>query len=85
MKTVSIGLDDELDAMLEALCAEKSCDKVQVVTDVLRKYLETERLKQRLQDSALSALYQQLAAEDTTLAEEGISEYSGMLEKADQP
>lgn len=85
MKTLSLRLDDELDAALEAVCAEQGRDKAEVVTEVVRKYVETERLKRTLQDPSLAELYQQLAGEDVALAEEGMADYHQMLEEADHP
>ena len=84
MKTISLSVDDEMDAALAAICAEGGRSKTELVTDVLRKYLESERLKRMLQDPAVAELYQQLAVEDLALAEEGISEYRDMLEQADK-
>ena len=84
MKMISLRVDDEMDAALTAVCAEQGRSKTDVVADVLRKYLESERLKRMLQDPALAERYQQLAVEDVALAEEGISEYQLMLEQADK-
>jgi predicted transcriptional regulator len=83
MKTFPLRLDDELDAALEAVCKGLGRDKADVVTDIVRKYVETERVKHALRDPALVALYEQLAAEDVALAEEGMAEYRGMLEATD--
>lgn len=83
MKTFPLRLDDELDAALEVVCKGLGRDKADVVTDIVRKYVETERLKHALRDPALAALYEQLAAEDVALAEEGMAEYQGMLETTD--
>lgn len=83
MKTVLLNLDDELDAALETVCAERGRDKTDVVREVVRKYVEVERLKRSLQDPSLAELYQQLAAEDVALAEEGMASYRQMLEEAD--
>jgi hypothetical protein len=84
MKPLPVKLDDELDAALEAVCVEQGRTKVDLVTDILRQYVETERLRRTLQDPTLVALYQQLEAEDAALAEQGIPEYRQMLEAADQ-
>ena len=83
MKTLPLTIDDDLDAALEAACAEQGRDKSEVVAEILRKYVETERLKRSLQDPGLSALYEQLAAEDSALAEQGMADYQDMLEAAD--
>jgi len=85
MKTLPIKLDDELDAALEAVCAERGLTKHQLAADLLRRYVEAEQLKRTLQDPDLVALYQELASEDVALAEEGMAEYKQMLEAADQP
>ena len=81
MRTIWLRLDDDLDAALEAVCAEQGRDKAEVVTDVVRKYVDRERLQRTLQDPTIAELYQQLAAEDVALAEEGMAEYQQMLEK----
>ncbi|MBI3795994.1 MAG: hypothetical protein HY268_03370 [Deltaproteobacteria bacterium] len=84
METLSLFLDDELNLALEAVCVKQGRDKTEVVTELVRKYVDTERLKQALQDPALAQLYQQLEAEDTALAEEGMAEYLQMLKAIDQ-
>ncbi len=84
MKTISLRIDDEVDAALAALCAEQGRNETEVVADVLRRYVETERLKRVLQDPALAQLYEELAAEDQALAEEGMSEYQQTLQEADR-
>ena len=84
MKTMSLTLDEELDAALEAVCAEQGRDRGDLVREVVRKYVEAEGLKRSLRDPALAELYQQLAAEDVALAEEGMAGYQQMLEEADR-
>ena len=71
MKAISLKLDDDVNAELEALCAAEGRDKDDVVGEVVRKYVETVRLRRALKDPALSELYRALADEDSTLAEEG--------------
>ena len=83
MKTISLRIDDEVDAALAALCAEQGRNETEVVADVLRRYVETERLKRMLEDPALAQLYEELAAEDRALAEEGMAEYQQTLQEAD--
>jgi hypothetical protein len=73
-----------VDAALAALRAEQGRNEPEVVADVLRRYVETERLKRMLQDPALAQLYEELAAEDKALAEEGVSEYQQTLQEADK-
>ena len=43
MKAISLKLDDDVDAELEALCVAEGRDKGDVVTEVVRKYVETAR------------------------------------------
>lgn len=83
MKTISLKLDEELDAALEALCAAQGREKGDLVRQIVCRYVETERLKHALQDPALVDLYQQLAAEDVAQAEEGMAEYHRLLEASD--
>lgn len=73
-----------MDAALAALRAKQGRNETEVVADVLRRYVETERLKRMLQDPALAQLYEELAAEDKALAEEGVSEYQQTLQEADK-
>ncbi len=84
MKTIPLTLDDELDAMLDSICAEQGRNKAEVATEVVRKYVEAGQLRRALQDSTLVALYQELAEEDINLAEEGMAEYQRTLEESDQ-
>jgi hypothetical protein len=84
MKTISLSLDDDVNAALAALCAEQGRDEPEVVAEVVRRYVETERLKKSLQDPELARLYEDLVAEDKTLAEEGMAEYHQILQEADQ-
>ncbi len=83
MKAISPKLDDDLDAELEALCAAEGRDKGDVVTEVVRKYVETVRLRRALEDPALTRLYEELAGDDAALAEENIAEYGRLLKSAD--
>jgi hypothetical protein len=85
MKAISLKLDDDVNAELEALCAAEGRDKDDVVGEVVRKYVETVRLRRALEDPALSELYQELADEDSALAEENIAEYGRLLKSADDP
>ena len=84
MKILPLRLDDELDAALEAVCKGLGRDKTDVVADVVRKYVETERLRSALQAPELVELYQQVAPEDVALAEEGIAEYQRILKATDR-
>jgi len=81
---VTVAIDDALDAQLEIVSNRKGRAKSDVVVEALRQYVKTEQRKQQLQDPALIALYQQLADEDTALAEEGMDDYSRQLEAADK-
>jgi predicted DNA-binding protein len=85
MKTLPIRLEDDLAAALEVVCREQGRTKADLVTDLVRKYLQTQAVKHALADPALVALYEDLAAEDVALAEQGLSDYQQMLEAADQP
>ncbi len=83
MKAISLKLDDDVDAELEALCAAEGRDMGDVVTEVVRKYVETVRLRRALEDPALTRLYEELAGDDAALAEENIAEYGRLLKSAD--
>lgn len=83
MKTIAIVVDDELDAALETLCAEQGRTKAEVLINLLRRYVEDERLKSALHDPRLAALYASLADEDVALAEEGMADYQRLLEATD--
>ena len=83
MKVITLSLDENVDAALEALCAAQGRDKIELVREVLSRYVEEERLKRSLQDPALARLYAELAAEDVALAEEGMAEYRRVTEAAD--
>jgi len=83
MKTLRVQLADELDAALEAVCKDQGRDKAEVVMDIVRKHVEAEQLRRTLQNPALAELYQQLAAEDVALAEEGMAEYQQLVKEAD--
>lgn len=84
MKTLSVPLEDELDAALTRLCVEQGREKAQVVADVLRRHLQAQGLKASLADPGLALLYGELAAEDAALSEEGLSEYRRALNQVDQ-
>ncbi len=83
MKTLPVVLEDDVDAALEDVSARQGRAKMDMAAEILRKYVQTERLRQSLQDPALIALYQELAAEDVELAEAGIADYHQGLEEAD--
>ena len=83
MKVIALSLDEEVDAALEALCAAQGRDKIELVREVVYRYVEAERLKHTLQDPALAELYAELAAEDVVHAEEGMAEYRRITEAAD--
>ena len=83
MKAISLKLDDDVDAELEALCAAEGRDKGDLVIEVVRKYVETARLRRALVDPGLTRLYEELAGEDSALAEENIAEYRRLLKSAD--
>ena len=83
MKAISVKLDDDVNAELEAFCAAEGRDKADVVSEVVRKHVETVRSRRALEDPALSRLYRELADEDNALAEENIAEYGRLLKAAD--
>lgn len=84
MKTIAIQMDEELNAALEQICSRRKLDKSRMVADILRKYVETERLVGSLRDPALMRAYQELSAEDVNIAEQGMKEFHRILEEADQ-
>jgi len=83
-KTVTIVLDDELDAALEEICLEQGRTKGDLIVELLRKFVEDERLRLDLNSSELAELYQALVKEDVALAEEGMADYHRMLKEADE-
>lgn len=85
MPTLSFGLDEDLDEALTRICTDQGRDRSEVVRDLVRRYVETERLRRTLQDPALVELYDQLGEEDQTLAEAGMREYAQLLREADRP
>jgi|FaiFalFF_MnMetaG_3_1042247.scaffolds.fasta_scaffold02148_3 metal-responsive CopG/Arc/MetJ family transcriptional regulator len=83
-KVLSLELDEELDAALDALCQTQGRPKSELVVDLVRRFVETEKLKQTLQDPHLVALYHQLASEDIDLAEQGMADYLRNLEEGER-
>ncbi|MEJ7612417.1 ribbon-helix-helix protein, CopG family [Fervidibacter sacchari] len=83
-KTVTIVLDDELDAALEEICLEQGRTKGDLIVELLRKFVEDERLRLDLNSSELTELYQALVNEDVALAEEGMADYHRMLKETDE-
>jgi predicted transcriptional regulator len=83
-KTVTIVLDDELDAALEEICLEQGRTKGDLIVELLRKFVEDERLRFELNSSELAELYQALVNEDVALAEEGMADYHRMLKETDE-
>src|SRR4051794_29671542 len=69
MDAISFHLDDQSLETLDWLCARCGLDRTSLVTDIVRRHLERERLIRALQDPSLAALYHQLKAEDLALAE----------------
>ncbi len=57
MKVIALSLDEEVDAALEALCTAQGRDKIELVREVVYRYVEAERLRRTLQDPALADLY----------------------------
>ena len=83
MKSISLHLEDDLDAALTRLCAEQGREKAHVIADVLRKHVQAEGLKASLANPELALLYSELATEDVALADEGLPEYRQGLDQAD--
>jgi predicted transcriptional regulator len=84
MKNLTVTLDDELDIALEALCAEEGRKRGEFESDVLRRFVERERLAREVQDPAWQAAYLELEQEDIAMAEEGMADYAEGLRQADQ-
>ena len=84
MTALSLDLEDESDAALSAVCATCGRNKTELVTDVVRRFLRSEQLKNALADPALGELYAGLAVEDIQLANQGIDDYRKMLDQADR-
>jgi len=85
MTTLQVPLEEELNVALEALCAAQQRDKVSVVSDLVRQFVRSHQTKQALQNPELIAFYEQLADEDTALAEAGMADYQRLLAEADGP
>ncbi len=83
MKTLPAMLEDDVDAGLADVSARYGRPKTDIAAEILGKYVQTERLKQSLQEPVLIILYQELAAEDVALAEAGMGDYQRGLEQAD--
>jgi len=84
MKNLTVTLDDELDIALEALCTEEGRKRGEFESDVLRRFVERERLAREVQDPAWQAAYRELEQEDIAMAEEGMADYAEGLRQADQ-
>jgi hypothetical protein len=79
MTTVTLNLDDDLNAALEAFSSEQGRDKAALLADVVRQFVETERLRQELRDPMMAALLEELASEEVALAEQGLADYQRLL------
>lgn len=84
MATITLTLNDDLHAALEALCAQQGRATDTILGDLLRRYVDSVQLKQTVQDPDLIQLYQELTAEDLALAEMGMAECNQHLREADQ-
>ena len=80
----TLAIDEALDRQLEIVSAWKGRAKSDVIVEVLRHYVQTEKRKQQLLDPALTALYSQLADEDVALAGSDIEGYAKQLEDAER-
>lgn len=63
MATVSLTLDDALNAELDALCAEQGLDKAHLVAKLIENHLAVERIHKRMRDPAVWELHRKLEAE----------------------
>jgi len=84
MKNLTVSLDDDLDTALGALCAEEGRQRGEFESDVLRRFVERERLAREVQDPAWQAAYRELEQEDIAMSEEGMADYAEGLRQADQ-
>jgi predicted transcriptional regulator len=63
MATLSLQLDDTLNAELEKCCADRGKDKVAILTKLIQDYVAIERLHQRMSHPAVWEEYRKLEAE----------------------
>ena len=84
MKSLTVTLDDELDAALAALCAEESRQRGEFESSVLRRFVAREQLAREVQDPAWQAAYREFEQEDLEMAEDGMAEYAEGLRQIDQ-
>jgi len=84
VRTLELNLEDALVEELENVSARQQRDAASIASELVRRYLESERARQTLQSSSLIALYGELAEEDVALAEAGMTDYSVSLKEADQ-
>ncbi len=84
MQTLSLTLDDDLDAALDVVCAERGRPKCELVVEVLDQYLGRFRRTRALQNTSLRALYEALSSDDLALAETGMNDYCSLLSEADR-
>ncbi len=85
MKVLPIQIEDDLDRDLAILPSQRGWEKSALVSDILRRFVDSEPLKRALDDPAPKALYAELEDEDVLLAEEGMGGYARLLREADQP
>lgn len=83
MKNLTVCLDDELDTALEALCTEEGRQRGEFESEVLRQFVERERLARQVQDPAWQAVYREVEQEELAMAEEGMAEYAERLRQLD--
>lgn len=81
---ITLPLEESVETALECLSIRQGRDKVAVVAELVKRYVEAERLRAELLDPGLIELYMELADEDTVLADEDIANYAAALTDADQ-
>lgn len=83
MMTLSLDIDDRLDAEFDRVSSDAGRSKKDIVMDIVRRFIEVDRRKRMLSEPRLLALAAELAEEDIALAEMGIEEYAAHLESVD--
>lgn len=84
MRSLVVDILDDLDAILEAICAEQGRGKSDLAADILGRHLRAERLRRAMRDPEVTKLCAELSDESRDLAEEGIADYASMLAEADR-
>jgi hypothetical protein len=82
--TLSLNIDECLDAELDRVSSDAGRSKIDIATEVVRRFIEADRRKRRLKEPRLLALAAELAEEDIALAEMGLDEYAAYLDNVDK-